>query len=93
MSLFITMIVGIPYSVTAIVLPLAMAAIPDFSVPMAAFMHISAYIGAQLTPTHLCISITTEYFGANLQKVLLKSLPVYTAIYVIAMIAYGFILA
>lgn len=93
MTMFISMIVGITYASTAIVMPLLMVSMPGLSVVTVAFMHISAYIGAQLTPTHLCVSITTEYFGANLQKVLLKSLPVYLVLYVIAMIFYGFLLA
>lgn len=92
-SVMISLITGIPYSATAIVMPLVITAIPDFSLGTVAFLHLSAYLGAQVTPTHLCISITAEYFNANLQKVLLQMLPVYLAIYLLSALVYAFLLA
>ena len=93
LCVFIGMLTGLAYSATGIVTPLLMTAIPDFTLGTIAFIHLSSYIGVQITPTHLCVSITSEYFGANLQKVLLQSLPIYFVLYLIAAVVYGFLLA
>lgn len=89
MSLFIGMITGVTFSSSAITMPLVIAALPGYTLPMVAFIHLSSYVGCQLTPTHLCISISAEYFKANLEKVIAGYAPYYLAIYAVSYLAYG----
>ena len=91
MVMSIAMITGIVSSSTAIVLPLMIVAIPNFTPSMVAIVHISSWIGAQLTPTHVCLPITAEYFQANLRKVLVQMLPIYAVVYAVALLYYGFL--
>lgn len=93
MSFFISMITGMPLSSNAIVLPLALVSLGELSPCATALIHLSAYLGAQLTPTHLCLTITVDYFHANLQKVLVQCLPVYLVIYLFSLLFYGFLFA
>ncbi|MDO4581444.1 MAG: DUF401 family protein [Bacillota bacterium] len=93
LALFISLITGLPISANAIIIPLASAAIPGIADTAIALLVISSYVGAQLTPLHLCITISAEYFEANLQKVILRSLPPYLSIYAAAALLFGVILA
>ena len=88
---FIPMIIGHAWPATAIVLPLMIVAIPDFAPSYVAVITLSAYLGNQLTPIHLCLPITSEYFGANMQKVIMQMLPVYAIIYAVILLCYGFV--
>jgi len=92
MSFFLSLLTGVPVSATAIVMPLAIAALPAYTVPVICLLHLSAYLGAQLTPMHMCITITAEYFQANLQKVLLLSALTYVPIYLLTIAVYGYLL-
>ena len=93
MTLFIGMITGITFSAAAITMPLLMTAMPGYGIAQVALIHLSAYVGCQLTPTHLCISISAEYFNANLQRVILGYLPCYVVLYLVNLLVFGFILA
>lgn len=93
MSFFITLLTGMPITTQAIVLPLFITTVPAYGVPAICLLHLSAYCGAQVTPTHLCIPISSEYFHADLQKVLFRSLPVYLPMYIAAILVYGLLLA
>ena len=90
-ALLVALIAGGPFSSTALTLPLMMAAIPEFTPSMVALITLSAYIGSMLTPTHLCFPITADYFGSNMQKVIIQMLPVYAVIYATALLFYGFL--
>ncbi len=92
MAFFISLLTGLPVSAIAIVMPLLIAALPAANVPLICLIHLSAYLGAQLTPTHMCISITVEYFQANLQKVLLLSALTYIPLYLLTVLVYGYLL-
>lgn len=93
MTLFIGMITGITFSATAITMPLLMTALPSYGIAQVALIHLSAYIGCQLTPTHLCISISAEYFKANLQRVILGYAPYYLILYAVNLLVFGWLLA
>ncbi|MBR5430449.1 MAG: DUF401 family protein [Firmicutes bacterium] len=92
MTVFIGMITGITFSATAITMPLLMTALPGYGIAQVALIHLSAYVGCQLTPTHLCISISSEYFNANLQRVILGYLPLYLILYLANLLIYGVLL-
>lgn len=92
MSLFIAMITGMIFSTTAITMPLTMAAIPGYTAAAVALIHMSAYIGCQLTPTHLCIPISSDYFKANMQRMVLGYAPCYLALYAVCLAVFGFVL-
>ncbi|MBQ6537131.1 MAG: DUF401 family protein [Firmicutes bacterium] len=93
MTLFIGLITGITFSATAITMPLMMSALPSYGIAQVALIHLSAYVACQLTPTHLCISISSEYFKANLQKMILGYLPLYLILYAVNLLVFGWILA
>ena len=56
-------------------LPLAMATVPDAGVSLLALLMGVAYAAMQLSPTHLCLSLTADYFGISLGRLFRKTLP------------------
>lgn len=88
MCLFISIITGVIFSGTGIVVPLLMATVPGFTPGMLAFLQVSGYIGAQITPTHSCVVLSSDYFHANLGRTILRSLPLYAAIYALSALLY-----
>ncbi|MEG1537153.1 MAG: DUF401 family protein [Clostridiales bacterium] len=91
-TLIAAIITGMEMPAISLTMPLALAAMPNAALlPLAGLMILSAYVGAQITPMHLCITIVAEYFQANLQKVLLKSLPMYLIIYGVGLAFYHLI--
>lgn len=93
MAFLVSMLTGLPLGTTAIVMPLAIAAAPDYTIFNICLLHLSSYLGAQITPMHMCITITAEYFQADLQKVLLASAAIYLPIYALVIASYGWLLA
>ena len=91
-SLITAMITGMELPAISLAMPLAMAAMPEAAVlPLAGLMIASAYVGAQITPMHLCVTISAHHFKANVQKVILQSLPMYMIIYAVALLFYNLI--
>lgn len=93
LCLFIGMITGVSLSAVAIVVPLLFVTMPDFTAYTLAFLHISSYIGVQLTPTHSCIVLSAEYFQARLNKAIAKYLPYYALVYLAALLLYAVLLS
>lgn len=88
MCLFISMITGVVISSTGVVIPLLLATVPEATPAMLCFLHVSGYIGAQITPTHSCVVLSADYFHASLPKAILRSLPLYALIYLAALGTY-----
>jgi integral membrane protein (TIGR00529 family) len=89
LMVFISAMTGMTVASVGIGLPIALAAMPEAGLPFVILLSISAYIGCQITPMHLCITIVSESLGANIQKVLLKSLPAYGILFILAIIVYN----
>ncbi|MCL1975357.1 MAG: DUF401 family protein [Firmicutes bacterium] len=83
MALLISAITGMTITTTGIVLPLALIGVSN-TLPIATLIILSAYCGVMVTPMHLCITMVTEYFKADLRHVLAKSLPTYLIMYALS---------
>lgn len=56
-------------------LPMAMVAVPGSPVALLALLMGVSYAAMQLSPTHLCLSLTADYFGISLGRLFKKTLP------------------
>lgn len=56
-------------------LPLAMASVPGPALPLVCLLMSAAYVAAQVSPTHICLTLTADYFGVSLSTVIRKTLP------------------
>lgn len=56
-------------------MPLAMAAVPGAGLPLVCLLMGATYVAMQLSPTHICLTLTAEYFGIPLGTLIRKTLP------------------
>lgn len=63
-------------AMTAIAIPLAFATIPDGGMPLLVLLLSAGYIAMQISPTHLCLAIVTEYFHTDMGTLIWRTLPI-----------------
>lgn len=68
--------------------PLIMHMLPGSSPSAVSFAFASAFLGVLLSPVHVCLILTREYFNADLWKMYRKMLPSCAAILAVAVIEY-----
>jgi hypothetical protein len=60
----------------ALAVPLAYAAIPDGGTPLMILLMCMLYISMQISPTHICLAIITEYYGTSFIDLVKKTMPI-----------------
>ena len=63
-------------SINVVGLPLAFATVPGAGVPLLVYLMATGYAAMQISPTHMCLAIVTEYFGVSMGALVRKTLPV-----------------
>lgn len=70
-AFFVGMITGMMVAMIGICFPLAMVAMGgDFNLTMAVLLFISGFAGTMVSPMHLCLALTVDFFKADVKKVL-----------------------
>lgn len=72
---FGTLIAG-TQSMVAIVTPIAFLSIPQAGIPLLVLLISMSYIAAQISPTHICLSIVVDYFKVPFGSLIKKTVPV-----------------
>lgn len=73
-------------------MPLAFMTIPNAGLPIFILLMGMIFVANQLTPTHICLSATAEYFHISFEALIRKTLPV-TLILTATLILYYLILS
>lgn len=73
---FFGTIVSGQQAMTAIGIPLAFATIPDGGTPLLMLLLSAGYIAMQISPTHLCLAVVTEYFHTNMGALIKNTAPI-----------------
>lgn len=68
-SLIVALLTGSPQGAVAVIFPILSAFFPG-NLETATLAYIMAIAGAMLSPAHLCLIVTAEYFKADLFKIL-----------------------
>ena len=63
-------------AIIALGVPLAYAAIPDGGAVLLILLMCMLYISMQISPTHICLAIITEYNGTSFIDLVRKTMPV-----------------
>lgn len=79
MVFFVGTILSGSQAIAALGIPLAIMAIPDFGLAHFVLLMGMAYAAHEITPTHVCVVIATEYFNVNFGALVRKGLPVIAA--------------
>jgi len=84
---FVGTLVGGSQAITVIALPLVFLTIPEAGLSIFILVMGMAFIANQLTPTHVCLPITAEYFKIDFSALVKQSLPTVGA-YIVILYAY-----
>ena len=70
-------------AIIAICLPLAFGTVPNAGVALLVLLLSSGYMAMQISPTHICLAVVTDYFGTGMGSLVKKTLPVIASFSVI----------
>jgi len=56
--------------------PMAFAAIPGAGMPLMVLLMCMCHAASQISPTHVCLVIASDYFGVTLGQLVRKTLPI-----------------
>lgn len=63
-------------AITVICVPLAFSAFPDAGMPLLVLLLSSGYIAMQISPTHICLAVVTEYFHTHMGDLVKNTMPI-----------------
>lgn len=69
-SFLVGMFTGLAVAFIGITFPIIIATGNQINLHLAVFTYVAGFAGVMLTPMHLCLALTVEYFMADLQKVI-----------------------
>jgi integral membrane protein (TIGR00529 family) len=79
-------------SINVIGIPLAFASIPHAGAPLLVYLMSAGYVAMQMSPTHICLAIVTEYFHVDMGALLRKTAPL-LLVYCVILTGYYLLLA
>lgn len=87
LMLFGTIISG-ANAMIVLIIPLAFSAFPGAGTPLLVFLMALSYIAMQISPTHICLAVITEYFHVSWAELVARTLPVAVSFIVIVHLYY-----
>jgi hypothetical protein len=80
-------VAAIPTSGIAIGFPMVLPLFTDITLPMVSLMYLSIMIGYEISPMHLCLILTNEYYKSKIQSVYRLWGPMLMAAYLFSIVA------
>ena len=90
---FFGSIAGGSTAIIVLCLPLAFAAIPDGGAALLMLLMSSSYCAMQVSPTHVCLALVTEYFHTGMGALLKRTLPVIVIFFFLVLLYYQLLTA
>lgn len=82
------LLTGVTVGFVSSTFPLLMHLMPGFPIGAVSLAFASGFIGVLLSPVHVCLVLTREYFGADMWGIYRKMLPACAILFVVAVIEY-----
>lgn len=92
MIFFLGSIIGGSTAIIVLCLPLAYAAIPNGGVALMMLLLSCSYCAMQISPTHICLALVTDYFKTSMGDLLKRTLPIILIFMVSVLIYYNILL-
>ncbi len=73
---FFGSIVAGSMTMTSTMIPVAMASIPGAGLPLLCLLMTANYCASQISPTHVCLSISADNFKVSLDEVIKNMIPI-----------------
>lgn len=90
--MFMGTIISGANSMIVLLIPLAFANIPNAGAALLMYLMSLSYAAMQISPTHICLAIITEYFNVSWGQLMKKTLPV-ILIFVVILTGYYMMLS
>lgn len=74
--MFLGTIISGANSMIVLLIPLAFASIPNGGAALLMYLMSLSYAAMQISPTHICLAIITEYFNVSWGQLMKKTLPI-----------------
>jgi len=71
--------------------PLAFAAIPDGGIALMVLLMCMSHAASQVSPTHVCLVVASEYFGISMGQQIRKTIP-FAMAFIVLMLGYYLLL-
>ncbi len=72
---FVAFLTGMSQAYVAIAFPILLGMMPVIDLPLMALAYVSGFAGLMLSPMHLCLVLTSEFFQARMDKMILMMVP------------------
>lgn len=69
-------------------LPIAMVTVPEAGLPLVVLLMSISYAAMQISPTHICLSIVSEYFDIPFSAIVKRTIPLITCFMIVAILYY-----
>ena len=79
-------------AIITLCIPPAFAAMPDGGVPLFMLLMCASYAAMQVSPTHICLTLISEYFKSDFGAMVKKTIPI-IAIFMVAILGYYLLLS
>ena len=86
---FLGTVIAGSQAITTTMVPVAFAAIPGAGLPLLCLLMCFIYAAMQISPTHVCLSLSCDHFGASLGDLIRLTLPIITTFLVIVSLLYA----
>lgn len=73
---FFGTIVSGSQAIIALCMPMAIAATPDLGLPLVVLLMCFSYAAMQISPTHVCLFIATEYYNTSIVSLVKRTIPI-----------------
>lgn len=67
--------------------PLAFAALPEGGIPLMMLLMCMTHAASQVSPTHVCLVVASEYFGITMGQQIRKTIP-FVAVFIVLILLY-----
>lgn len=85
---FFGSIVSGSQTIIGLCMPVAMASVPNAGLPLVCLLMGTTYAAMQMSPTHICLTLTAEYFDISLGNLIKRTLPAVATTVVFAVLYY-----
>ncbi len=85
---FFGAIVAGSLTMTTTMVPIAFSAIPNGGYPLLCLLMSCVYAAMQISPTHICLTLSCEHFGVQLSGLIKHTLPIIACFLVFACLYY-----
>ncbi|MBQ1382631.1 MAG: DUF401 family protein, partial [Solobacterium sp.] len=75
-------------TMTTTMIPVAFAAIPGSGLPLLCLLMCAVYAAMQISPTHVCLTLSCEHFGVSLGSLIKQTIPIIVTFLFVACLYY-----